>query len=122
VNRRAIAGLSALLIIFQMVVVPFASAMSQGAPGDDCAHAGAVHPWHPDDGCNTGRASDHAGSTQHDTRSGLQCHCVHSVAQTPIAGDLLGFAAPKPESEPIAVRLLGPAFSAPLFDFLRPPD
>lgn len=122
VNRRVIAGLSAFLIIFQMVTVQFVSATSQGALEGDCDHAGVVHPWHPDDGCNDGRAVDHAGATQHHARAGHQCRCVHSVAQTPIAADLIKFATPKPESEPIAVRLVGPAFPAPLFDLLRPPD
>lgn len=122
VNRRVVAGLSALLIIFQMVAVPFVSAMSQDTPGHDCANAGAVHPWHPDDGCKDGRAPGHAGATQHHARSGHQCHCVHAVAYTPIIGAPLWFAAMQPESERIAARLAGPAFSAPLFDFLRPPD
>lgn len=121
-NRRAVACLSAFLIIFQMVVVPFASAMAQGVHGDNCVHAGAVHAWHPDDGCDDGRATDHHGPTQHPARTGLQCHCVHSVAQTTIAGQLLRLEAVQPRSECIEARHSGPAFPAPLFDFFRPPD
>lgn len=123
VNRRVVAYLSALLIIFQMVAAPLAQAVAGGASAAGCDHAGTIHPWHPDDGCAGGNDASHpTGSAHHHDRPGHQCHCVHSVSQTPAAGSLQLIAALPTESEAISGTLSGPAYSAPHFDFLRPPN
>jgi hypothetical protein len=120
VNRRAIACLSALLVIFQMMVASPAAALPKSVPGEDCAHAGTVHPWHQDDHCSDGRDVGHDGGSNH--AGGHQCHCVHAVAHTPIAGDLLAVVEIRAESDVITGRLSGPTCAAPLFALLRPPD
>ncbi len=109
-NRRVVAWLSALVIIFQMVVLPLGSALAHGSSHVGCDHAGAVHTWHPEDGCHHSAGSAHA------------CHCVHVVPQTPAVGDLVIVAAVAPSAQADAGRLAGPAYSAPLYDFLRPPN
>ena len=117
-NRRAVASLSALVIIFQMVLVPFISAFAGSLPGVGFEHAGMVHSWHPDDheGVRGGSASSHQHAVDH------QCKCVHAVSSVSVVDHFYPVASVVPEAEAITGQLSGPAYPAPLYVFLRRPD
>jgi hypothetical protein len=113
-----------LLVILQLVAAPFASAFAGAVPDAGCSHSGTIHAWHADDGCDDGvLPGSGAGSTGHGyPQAGHQCHCVHAVAQVPIIGTLIGTPRAAARAGSIDGRLQGPAYSAPLFEILRPPS
>lgn len=115
--------IAALLVIVQMVMGPFAYAIAGGLLADECAHAGTVHPWHADDGCGEPSAgSGGGGSTHSRPHVTHQCHCVHAVSLVPIVGNPYFVVSIAAATEAVSGRLRGPAYSAPLFELLRPPN
>jgi len=123
VNPKVVACVCALLIIFQMAAGPVSLAFAGSAADTGCDHAGTVHAWHEDEDCGDhSQARDDSESSQHHSGSMGQCHCVHSVSQTLVVSSLMIVAALPAETEAFASVLRGPAYSAPLFEFLRPPN
>lgn len=124
-NRKAAAWCSALLIIVQMVVGPVAHPMPAAAAMDDCdstVPAGA--PSTGDDCGNCPSAPHHEpGDSGHDQPAQLSdCNCACPCGHTPaLAMPVLPMTRP-PLPEALASEPKGPAFSPPLFDFLRPPN
>jgi hypothetical protein len=100
--------------------VPFVSAFAGTLPGVGCEHAGMVHSWHPDDrsdeGVRGGSGSSHQHAVDH------QCKCVHAVPSVSVVDHFHPAAPVVPKAEAIAGQLSGPAYPAPLYVFLRPPD
>ena len=125
VNRKTAAWCSGLLIIVQMVMGPVAHPMSGFAGATDCVHATVPGTPIADDACGDCQPTqDESSGGSHQDDSSTHCHykCACPCGHTP-ALSTVTFAVPKPvpaadvESEP-----KGPAFSPPLFDFLRPPN
>ena len=121
-NRRLVGRIAALLVICQMVMGPFAYAFVGGPVAGGCAHAGTVHPWHADDGCGEPRNAGGGASTHHHPHATHQCHCVHAVSLVPIVGSPYCVVSVATTADAITGRLRGPAYSAPLFELLRPPN
>jgi hypothetical protein len=105
-----------------MVSVPLASAIGATVEHDGCDHGATVHEWHANDDCgNHTQSSDKAGSNQRTARSSGRCHCVHfGVLQS--ASNLMAIVAPPAQAEGFPREPRGPAYSAPDFEFLRPPN
>jgi hypothetical protein len=122
VNRRVTVCLTAFLVAFQLVTAPFVAAGPSRVSGDECNHADAVHLWHGEDGCDDGQAGGHAGSTSSHTGPTHRCHCVHVVALATIGAETERATTVRTGSQIIESRLTGPAFDAPLFVLLRPPN
>jgi hypothetical protein len=125
VNRKTAAWCSGLLIVVQMVTGPVAHSMPDFTDAGACQHA-AAHGTPAMDGdcgdCPPAPDQSPAGS-QHD-RAGTHDHgkCPCPCGHTPALGTTT-LAAPKPAPPAeVANEPKGPAFSAPLFDFLRPPN
>ena len=125
VNRKTAAWCSGLLVIVQMVMGPLAHPMSGFTGAADCEHAAALGtpqaagdcmdcPAAPDES-PAGSQQDHSGTHSHYR---CACPCGHTPALAAVA-----FAAlePVPPAD-VASDPKGPAFSPPLFDFLRPPN
>lgn len=125
VKRKVSAWLAGLAIIVQMVVGPVAHPMPEGLGPDGCDHATeAVTRWAGDNHedapaganhCPDGSQHGHAGRLAH---AGCVCPCAHTPALA-MAGMLAE--APALPTE-VLTDLKGPAYAAPLFDFLRPPN
>jgi len=125
VNRKTAAWCSGLLIIVQMVMSPVAHPMSGFAGAADCEHAAApvASEMHGDCGDCLPAAHESPGDSRQD-HSGTQGHytCACPCGHTPALATVT-FAVPKPVLPvDVASEPKGPTFSAPLFDFLRPPN
>jgi hypothetical protein len=121
VNRRIVAVLSVLLIIVQMMALPFTQASGAGLPGTDCSHAGTVHSWHPEH-CADEVTGGGSPSSQHHPAA-HHCRCVHAVPSLGLVAVSQMTASPLfVETAAVVGRLPGPAYPAPLFDLLRPPN
>ena len=122
-NRRVVACLSALMIIFQMIAAPLASALARGTPDDGCNHGDTVHQSLDDVGCGDDAHAYGAGRhDRHHSAPGHSCHCVHLLSQMPAVGSLLVIPVLPVETTTVAGQLPGPAYPSPQFDFLRPPN
>jgi hypothetical protein len=125
VKRRVAAWCSALLVIVQLTTGPIAHALSESLGCIGCTHATAGHSPTVDDGCaDCPETSDGGptGSGHHHGKGSCHCHCsqtgTHTPAMTPTNVVTVLPAGPEsPGGEPT-----GPAFAAPLFDLLRPPN
>lgn len=124
-NRKTAAWTSALLIILQMVTGPVAHPMPGPPVTQDREPATYTGTAHSQDECLDGAtAPDHSSTgSQHDQpakHSGCQCTCP--CGHTPaLAMPTLSVARPA-LPEVVAVEPRGPAFTPPLYDFLRPPN
>ena len=114
--------IAAFLIICQMVMGPFAYALVGGPAEGGCAHAGTIHPWHADEGCDGERNAGGGGSTHHHAQVSHHCHCVHAVSLVPIVGNVYFIVPVATAADAVTGRLRGPAYPAPLFELLRPPN
>ena len=116
--------LAALLVLVQLVVGPFAHASPLAVGGADCAGVastqGSTHDHPIGHGALSVVEDASGGDGSHSCRTHLACACP--CAHTPALGVtrvvLQGCGSVAAVTGPLA----GPAFDAPLFDFLRPPD
>jgi hypothetical protein len=125
VNLKTAAWCSVLLIIVQMVMSPVAHPMSGFAGAADCEHAAAPVAQQMNGDCGdcppAARESPGDSRQDHSTTQGhyaCACPCGHTPALATAT-----FAVPKPVPPvDVASEPMGPTFSAPLFDVLRPPN
>jgi len=122
-NRKAAACLSVLLLVFQTVALPIASALAQDGQMVACDHGGAVHGWHRDDGCGGDSLPGSDGNPGcHRSEPAQHCGCIHTVPQTPAASRPVVVPTLPAQTTVVTGRLQGAAYPSPQYDFLRPPD
>jgi hypothetical protein len=123
VNRAAICWHMAVLIVFQMVGAPLASALGGDPMERGCEHGAMVHAWHAATQ-HSQCAHDAPGNCSHcDHASPADgCHCVHIGSHAQAAtGPGLSLRHPLVAAR-LGVEPKGPAFPAPVFRLLRPPN
>lgn len=123
-QRRTSAWLACLLILGQMMIGPLAHSMSGATMAGHCTHAAGMTDCAGDDcGMCPGTHGHAPPATQHG-HSGALAHarCSCPCATTPALATT-HFVATRPWV-PVTLpgELQGPAFSPPIFDFLRPPN
>jgi len=124
VKRNLVTGVSALLIIFQVLVVPIAQALTDGLGCTGCDETGTVATSHTDHACGDHSAAPDGatdGSQQHHSGTVGHCHCVHGSTFGQALATSMTIVRLPVQAESLAGEPKGPAFSAPLFEFLRPP-
>lgn len=125
VNRKTAALCSSLLIIVQMVVGPVAHPMSSGTATDDCEPATFPGSARTDGHCEDCLAApdNSAAGAQHERPAKhSDCRCSCPCGHTPALA-MPGLAVMRPAlPEALSGEPKGPAFSPPLYDFLRPPN
>ena len=85
-NRKVIACFTVLLIIFQVVAIPFASACSGAGDDTDWSNGLSVHAWHADIDCGDHAKTQNAsGAHQEKSDSAGRCHCVHMGTHAQVA-------------------------------------
>lgn len=124
-KRKTAAWCSALLAVVQLVVGPVAHPASTAAATDDCGqhtYAGAAHTGDDCTGCPA--AIDHAaGDSQHGQPARHSaCKCSCPCGHTPALAMPSLAVMPPALPEALASEPKGPAFTPPLYDFLRPPN
>ena len=122
-NRKVIACFTVLLIIFQVVAIPFASACSGAGDYTDCGHGLSVHAWHADNDCGDHAQTQNAsGAHQQHSDSAGRCHCVHMGTHAQVAVSCVSIIQLFVQPEALSGEPKGPAFAAPLFELFRPPS
>jgi len=122
-NRRTAAWLASVLIVLQMVLGPVAHPMTGAVGAVHCTHAAGSAACGGGDCGNCPSGSDHAPGPHHGhdgatSHARCSCPCAHTPALS-----IASFTLARPDV-PVALACepKGPAFSPPLFDFLRPPN
>ena len=124
VNRDLVTGISALLIIFQVLVVPIAQAVTDGLECTGCDETGKAATSHTDHDCSDHHpAPDGAtdGSTQHHPGAAGHCNCGHVSTHGQAVAMSVTIVMLPVQPEALSGEPKGPAFAAPLFELLRPP-
>lgn len=117
--------LAALLVLVQLGLGPFAHATPLATGGAECAGGTSTQgPTHDHPTGHHAARSDVAdgpgGDETHSCRTHLACACP--CAHTPALGATRVVLQGSGPVAAVTGPLAGPAFDAPLFDFLRPPD
>ena len=123
-KRNLVAGVLALLVIIQMLAVPLAWAAASHLECLGCDDSGTASTSHPDHDCSDHHpapdgASD--GSRQHHPGTAGHCNCGHASAHGQAVAMPVTVVLLPVQPEALSGEPKGPAFSAPLFEFLRPP-
>jgi hypothetical protein len=125
VNLKFAAWCSALLVIAQLTTGPVAHALSDAMSCIGCTHVAAAGSPPVEDACaDCPEAADQSpAGSHHDHRGGsCHCHCAQTGTHTPAAATLNLVALLPAEPEALSGEPKGPAFSAPQYEFLRPPN
>lgn len=109
--------------MLQMLMGPVALAMTDALGCIGCEHATATSASSADPDCRDCPAtSPDAPAGAHQHSSGAGCHCAHAGAHVQAMAPALPLVTLPSPPEALCGEPKGPAFAAPAYQLLRPPN